>query len=154
MRIEERGYSMITDEQGREWLLQKLYNDGWRYVAVNDCNDIYITSEKPTVYDERRISVGSCKKWVGAYGFKTALPKLKKNEVLCIAEELGIVDWRNVNVDTPILVSFDGCNWFRKYFAKVQNGTIYAWNDGATSWSVANKEYCITAWRYVKLAEV
>lgn len=71
-----------------------------------------------------------------------------------IGEYIGIVDWSKVAVDTPILVSFDGCNWFRKYFAKVQNGTIYAWNDGATSWSVANKEYCVTAWRYVKLAEV
>ena len=77
-----------------------------------------------------------------------------KPQCIDIAEYLGIVDWSKVNVDTPILVSFDGCNWFRKYFAKVQNGTIYAWNDGATSWSVANKEYCVTAWRYVKLAEV
>lgn len=77
-----------------------------------------------------------------------------KPQCIDIAEYLGIVDWSKVNVDTPILVSFDGCNWFRKYFAKVQNGTIYAWNDGATSWSVANKENCVTAWRYVKLAEV
>lgn len=70
-----------------------------------------------------------------------------------IAEYLGIVDWDKVKVDTPILVSFDGCNWLKKYFAKVQNDTVYAFNDGATSWSVSNKEYCVTSWRYAKLAE-
>lgn len=24
---------MISDEQGKKWLLQKLYDDGWRYCA-------------------------------------------------------------------------------------------------------------------------
>lgn len=71
-----------------------------------------------------------------------------------IGEYIGIVDWSKVPVDTHILVSFDGYNWFKKYFAKVQNNTVYAWNDGATSWSVSNKEYCVTSWRYAKLAEV
>lgn len=71
-----------------------------------------------------------------------------------IAEYLGIVDWSKVKVDTPILVSFDGCNWSKKYFAKVQNDTVYAFDDGATSWSVVNVKYCVTPWRYAKLAEV
>lgn len=71
-----------------------------------------------------------------------------------IAEYLGVVDWSKVPVDTPILVSFDGCNWLKKYFAKVQNDTVYAFDDGATSWSVSNKKYCVTSWKYAKLAEV
>lgn len=71
-----------------------------------------------------------------------------------IGEYIGIVDWSKVPVDTPILVSFDGCNWFKKYFAKVQNNTVYAFDGGATSWSVANKKYCVISWKYAKLAEV
>ena len=82
------------------------------------------------------------------------LPKTNLNQYLSIAEELGIVDWSKVKVDTPVLVSFDGCNWFKKYFAKVQNNTVYTWDNGATSWSISNKEYCVTSWRYAKLAEV
>lgn len=31
----EREKSMITDKQGREWLLQKLYDDGWKYYVKN-----------------------------------------------------------------------------------------------------------------------
>lgn len=82
------------------------------------------------------------------------MPQIERNEVLNIAEELGIVDWSKVAVDIPVLVSFDGCNWFKKYFAKVQNNTFYTWDNGATSWSVSNKEYCVTSWKYAKLAEV
>lgn len=77
-----------------------------------------------------------------------------KQKYIDIGEYIGIVDWSKVPVDTPILVSFDGCNWFKKYFAKVQNNTVYAFDDGATSWSVANKKYCVTSWKYAKLAEV
>lgn len=71
-----------------------------------------------------------------------------------IGEYLGIVNWSTVPVDTPILVKdFKEYAWEKRYFAKVQNGTIYSWDSGATSWSVSNKEYCVTAWRYAKLAD-
>lgn len=72
-----------------------------------------------------------------------------------IAEYLGIVDWSKVPVDTPILVrDYNGYNWERRYFAKVENDKICAWDGGATSWSVGNGERCFTSWRHAKLAEV
>ena len=72
-----------------------------------------------------------------------------------IAEYLGIIDWSKVPVDTPILVrDCNGYNWERRYFAKVENDKIYAWDGGATSWSVGNGERCFTSWRHAKLAEV
>ncbi|MDU3930562.1 MAG: hypothetical protein E7H05_03665 [Veillonella sp.] len=72
-----------------------------------------------------------------------------------IAEYLGIVDWSKVKVDTPILVrDFKKQKWERRYFAKVENDKIYAWDGGATSWSVGNGERCFTSWRHAKLAEV
>ena len=63
------------------------------------------------------------------------------------------VDWSKVAVDTPILVrdcEYD--NWNRRYFAKYENGTLYAWADGATSWS-APCSGDITRWKMAKLAE-
>lgn len=60
-------------------------------------------------------------------------------------------DWSNVAVDTPILVRSNMNNkWIRRYFAKYENGKVYAWADGATSWS---GDYTI-CWGYAKLAEV
>ena len=62
------------------------------------------------------------------------------------------VDWSKVAVDTPILVrDFVGGEWARRYFAKYENGIVYAWENGATSWS-ANRSN-ITDWGMAKLAE-
>ena len=60
-------------------------------------------------------------------------------------------DWSKVEVDTPILVrDFEGSDWFRRHFAKYENGTVYAWDGGDTSWS---GEDVMTEWKYAKLAE-
>ena len=60
------------------------------------------------------------------------------------------VDWSKVEVDTPILVRANEAKpWVRKYFAKYEDGIVYAWNDGRTSWN----EAVATVWKYAKLAE-
>ena len=60
-------------------------------------------------------------------------------------------DWSKVEVDTPILVrDFEGSDWFRRHFAKYENGTVYAWDGGDTSWSGGD---IMTMWKYAKLAE-
>ena len=146
---------MITDEQGREWLLQKLYNNGWCYLAMNNFDELYLTNEKPLMYDDvDQIRIGSCKKAMMATALKNILPKLKCNECISIAEELGIVDWRNIKVDTPVLVrDVKEQKWIKRYFAFFKNGKVYVWVGGATSWSADNDED-VLKWDYAKLAEV
>ena len=63
------------------------------------------------------------------------------------------VDWSKVKVDTPILVknTEDG-EWIKRYFAKLVEGKVYAWDGGATSWT-ANGEWDVNSWEYAKLAE-
>lgn len=64
------------------------------------------------------------------------------------------IDWNKVAVDTPILAKdSEKRAWKRRYFAKYDNGLVYAWIDGATSWSVGN-EICIVDWKHAKLAEI
>lgn len=154
MRIEERGYSMITDEQGMEWLFQKLYDAGWRYIVADNYDNIYLTNEKPVMFDDvDEIRISSCEKAMGAGAFKNILPKLKHNEYISIAEELGIVDWSKVSVDTPVLVSDDNKEWVKRYFARYEDGNVYCWLSGKTSWT-AICELSIGHWNYTKLAEV
>ena len=63
------------------------------------------------------------------------------------------VDWSKVKVDTPILVrSSESNKWIKRYFAKYEAGKVYAWCDGATSWS-SNDECDVTSWNCAKLAE-
>lgn len=61
------------------------------------------------------------------------------------------VDWSKVEVDTPILVrDYEGQEWEAKYFAKYEDGVIYAWGGGSTSWT---SKGAVTEWKYAKLAE-
>ena len=63
------------------------------------------------------------------------------------------VDWSKVAVDTPILVKDSGEEaWTKRHFAKYENGTVYAWSGGSTSWS-ARMSNDITDWKFAKLAE-
>ena len=62
------------------------------------------------------------------------------------------VDWSIVPVDTPVLISEDGVNWLRRYFAGMRDGKPLVYSNGATSWS-ANKHNAIWC-RYIKLAEL
>lgn len=144
----------MNDEQGKKWLLQKLYDDGWRYCVMDNFDNLYLTNEKPSMFDDvDEIRISSCKKAMGVSAFKNVLPKLKCNEYISIAEELGIVNWSEVPVDTPVLVSSNGITWKKRYFAKADYCDIYVWNNGATSWS-AKDNNDTTVWAHIKLAEV
>ena len=63
------------------------------------------------------------------------------------------VDWSKVAVDTPILVrDSEKESWRKRYFAKYENGKVYTWLGGATSWS-AERSSNVTVWKMAKLAE-
>lgn len=63
------------------------------------------------------------------------------------------VDWSKVAVDTPILVrNSKKEKWKKRYFAKYENGIVYAWGYGTTSWSAYRSDN-ITDWDMAKLAE-
>ena len=141
---------MITDEQGREWLLQKLYNDGWRYYVKNVGNTAFVTTKRPDMDDDiLDVNSGGHIKCIN--NISKIMPQIERNEVLNIAEELGIIDWSKVEVDTPILVRDDGCVWARRYFAEYKNGKVRTYFNGATSWSSDGR---LGSWECAKLAEV
>lgn len=131
----------MDDKQFTDELFKRMYDLGCRKAEI----------ENGTVFFYKNCERIS--QWLNRVDIRSTC-FTEENQQIDIAEYLGIVDWSKVEVDTPVLVSFDGCNWFKKYFAKVQNDTVYTWDNGATSWSVSNKEYCVTSWRYAKLAEV
>ena len=61
-------------------------------------------------------------------------------------------DWSKVAVDTPILVrNLENDDWLKRHFAKYENGIVYTWISGYTSWSTLNNH--TISWKYAKLAE-
>lgn len=145
---------MITDEQGRKWMFKKLYDAGWRYCVANTYGNIYLTDEKPTMdEDVDEFMMRSCNDYIGADGFKSALPKLKANEVLSIAEELGVIDWANIPVDTPVHVwNKGGTEKERRHFACFKNSKVHTWTHGKTSFS--NYKYMTEEWDHAELVEL
>lgn len=62
-----------------------------------------------------------------------------------------IIDWSKVPVDTKILVRHEKDEvWKRKHFAKYEDGKVYTWTWGRTSFSVNGNED-VVYWKYAKL---
>ena len=88
--------------------------------------------------------------WTGADEIKWKYAKLAEGEKEC---EEPKVDWNEVKIDTPILVrDSENTEWLKKYFAKYENGQVYVWNLGRTSWTAPNDK-SVSAWSYAKLIE-
>ena len=65
-------------------------------------------------------------------------------------EEEPEIDWSKIKVDTPILVRDNKDNkWLKRYFAKYEDGLVYAWLGENTSYDTCNA----AKWKYAKLAE-
>lgn len=76
----------------------------------------------------------------------------KKVEQWLQSEHVEQVDWSKVKVDTPIYVRCsDDEKWVPRYFAKFEDGRVYAWSDGTTSFTTPIAG--AVDWEYAKLAE-
>jgi hypothetical protein len=62
-----------------------------------------------------------------------------------------VVDWSKVPVDTPIWVrDNEELDWFPRHFARYEDGKVFAWDEGKTSFTVTSK-YESFPWKYAKL---
>ena len=68
----------------------------------------------------------------------------------CQGEFKKLVDWSKEAVDTKVWVrTRHGCEWLKRHFAFWENGVVYCFLDGGTSWT----EKGTTDWKYCKLAK-
>ena len=105
------------------------------YDGFNFCRDFV----KPRILKSRGCANTSC-------------DQCKMLQTIWLLEEYEEpeIDWSKVKVDTPLLVrNYINGEWSKRYFAKYEDGNIYAWCNGRTSWN----ETSIYAWKYAKLAE-
>ena len=64
------------------------------------------------------------------------------------------VDWNKVPVDTPVLVSNNKKFWYSRYFAGVDDdGRLFIFPNGRTSWSNKGISRTIMPYKYIKLAK-
>lgn len=131
----------MNDKQFTDELFSRMYDLGYRKAEI----------ENGTVFFYK--NCGRISQWSDRVDIRSTC-FTEENQQIDIAEYLGIVDWSKVEVDTPIFVRMSNEEvWKCRYFAMYENGEVYAWQLGRTSWSNVIKNSPI-AWKYAKLAEV
>lgn len=131
----------MNDKQFTDELFSRMYDLGYRKAEI----------ENGTVFFYK--NCGRISQWSDRVDIRSTC-FTEENQRIDIAEYLGIVDWSKVAVDTPILVKdHDGEAWEKRYFAFFEDGNVYTWMSGTTSWT-ADIAGGATDWKYAKLAEV
>lgn len=96
---------MISDKEARQYILQQLYDEGYRYLARDESVFLYAYKDKPVkkqyIWDDMRC-VSSCLQVHSFLCFKDI--RWVDEEPLDITKELGIIDWTKVPKDTKVLV--------------------------------------------------
>ena len=123
----------MNDKEGRKWLLQKLYDSKYRYIYRAENNKLYVTISKPITADGVYYKQADCGLTMK---LMSAICPLFDDirSFISISDELGIVDWSKVAVDTPIIVEMPYVT-VRRYFAKYDGKTLFYFSYGSTSWS-------------------
>lgn len=138
----------MNDKEGRKWLLQKLYDKGFEYIFHSTSFGAYLaTKQQPITKDNRTYIEGSFER---IDVLSDLIPDFNEPNYLDIGKYLGIVDWSKVAVDTPITIKYNGMKPTKAHFAGYENGNIYFFSNGKTSWTQTAKEYTLQC--FVQLA--
>lgn len=112
----------------QKWLLQEMYNEGYRDIKIEG---VYAFFVNPTFIENG-----------GNFKIRDHTPRIPckvlglnpNTRKYSIASLLGIVEWKKVPVDTPIIVK-KGFVSVKRHFAGYKNNKVRYFVSGATSWS-------------------
>ena len=132
---------MISDKEARQYILQQLYDEGYRYLARDENTFLYAYKHKPAKEQNMWSDTNYISSCVLLYSFLCFKDiKWADDSPLSIAKELGIIDWTKVPKDTKVLVwDKPGEIKRKRYFSHYEAATtaypfMVYWR-GATSWS-------------------
>lgn len=138
----------MNDKEGRKWLLQKLYDNGFKYIfyAGGLCGYL-ATKQQPETLDNHTYINGSFER---IDVLSDLIPDFNEPNYLDIGKYLGIVDWSKVAVDTPIKIRYNDGVVVNRHFSKFLGGMVYYFDNGRTSWSETGETKIMP--KYVRLA--
>lgn len=128
----------MNDKEGRKWLLQKLYDNGIKYIAYSPFYGGYVGVKETPIISGKGEVINDTKTVITLHGL---LPDFNEPNYLDIGKYLGLFDWSKVAVDTPIIVKEICSIELRRYFKEYKDGKVYYFGDGRTSWSGITSEY-------------
>lgn len=130
----------------QKWLLQEMYNEDYRDIKIEG---VYAFFVNPTFIENG-----------GSFKIRDHTPRIPCKVLglnpnirkYSIASLLGIVEWGKVPVDTPVIAE-TGLAKVKLYFAKYENGRVYCFRGGKTSWTSLGDFYWVYPEDDVLLAE-
>lgn len=143
---------MISNREGREWLFAYLYDKGLKYILWDPVAKKYLGVNRLPKYEDGKWDYrGVIKCKIGL--ILDLIPSCNESNYLDIGKYLGITDWSAVAIDTPVYAKLNiNDTWDKYHFAKYENGKVYCWSLGTTSWSKKSAEAYIPV-SEVRLAE-
>lgn len=135
-------------------MLQHIYNQGFKYIFYNSDRNIFQASQQKPYFEngEFEYCTGFKNDFVDGFSTKVLEDLLCGHNYIDIIEQLNIVDWSTVKVDTPVYVrDKEDTTWYRRYFAKYENNTVYMFPYGTTQWSSNGRN--LVTYDQIKLAE-
>ena len=112
----------------QKWLLQEMYNEGYRDIKIEG---VYAFFVNPTFIENG-----------GNFKVRDHTPRIPCKVLglnpnirkYSIASLLDIVEWEKVPIDTPVIAK-TAFGKMKLYFYKYENGRVYCFMNGKTSWS-------------------
>ena len=130
----------MNDKEGRKWLLQKLYDRGFKYILHSGVLGGYLAVKQPPKIKNNHTYVDGSFERIDI--LSDLIPDFNEPNYLDIGKYLGIVDWSKIPVDTPILIKKIEPNIeLKRHFAKFENGFVHYYDNGRTSWTGGNLLY-------------
>ena len=144
---------MISNREGREWLLKQLYDKGIKYIVyLGDIFGYVGVEKKPEQQEDGSTLLRD--EYHRLDAVSEMLPDFNEPNFLDIGKYLGITDWSAIAVDTPVYVKpHKDSVWCKYHFAKYEDGKVYVWALGTTSWSKSNTHVSYIPIDEVRLAE-
>lgn len=147
---------ILTDEIIKDFL-QYLYDEGYRYLFFALPNTaVAVSKSKPLFAKNKFIEKMMLYDLLSGYEYKLGRAIMNDEEYcINIGEKLNIIDWSTVKVDTKILVrDTNGGEWKKRYFARYENETVYAFDSGKTSWSAnVNHLSDLVPWDFAEVVD-
>lgn len=127
----------MNDKEGRKWLLQKLYDNGIKYIAYSPFYGGYVGVKEMPIISGKGEVVNDTKTVITLHGL---LPDFNEPNCLDIGKYLGIIDWSKIPVDAPIMVKING-QYIHRHFASYNDNRVYFYKDGKMSWTALSKDW-------------
>ena len=127
----------LTQDGLTAWL-EECYKLGFKYLFYNPDRGVHMLSKQEPIFRDVTFMYCDGEKYPFVSYFSTLVVKdlLTDRNYIAIEDHIDTVDWSKVPVDTPILAkdNYEDC-WRKRYFAKYENGMVFAFSCGNTKWS-------------------